>query len=185
MQKPHKTTNRLLPGHPFYPFPAGAGLPRPEFVDILGDPALLRRRKIGLICSRQCPGAIILKALDRMMELRDQDLAVASGFQSPLEAACLKLLLGGSCGIIVCPARSLSGMGTPKELCQALEAGRLLFLSTFAPTVPRPRRRTTAVRNRLVADLCYEILVPHAAPGGSVEALARELQQDGRRITDL
>jgi predicted Rossmann fold nucleotide-binding protein DprA/Smf involved in DNA uptake len=184
LKQPHKQEPvRLTPADPAYPFPPRAGLPQPAVVNILGQPAVLSRPRLGLICSRQCPGAVILRTLDYAMEIRGRDLTVVSGFQSPLEAACLKILLGGTCGLVICPARSLDGMRIPKEHRAPLDAGRLALLSTFPATICRADRHTAAERNRLIAHLCDEMIMPYASPGGSVEALVNELEAAGRAIT--
>ena len=85
------------------------GLVSPPFIDIIGSDRLLTSHKIGLLCSIQCPGDIILKTLDLMHELRNLEVCVVSGFHSPLEQECLKILLRGTCAIVVCYARSLPG----------------------------------------------------------------------------
>ena len=81
------------------------------------------------------------------------------------------------------PARGLDGMRIPEEFRAPLDAGRLALLSTFPATVRRSDRHTAAARNRLIAHLCDEMIVPYASPGGSVEALVGELAAAGRVIT--
>lgn len=151
------------------------GLVSPTFVDMLGSDRLLGSRKIGLLCSIQCPGDIILKTLDMMQELRNTEACVVSGFHSPLEQECLKVLLNGSCGLIVCPARSLIGMRIPSGYRPLLEAGRLLLISQFGENHKRKTRESAEERNRLVAAVSDVVVVPHAVPGGKTELLCQEI----------
>lgn len=61
---------------------------------------------MGLICSVQCPGSIVIKTFDAVRELRDSGIVVAGGFHSPMEKECLDFLLRGEQPVIVCPANS-------------------------------------------------------------------------------
>lgn len=132
----------------------------------LGETAILRQHLLGLICSIQCPGSIVLKTFDTIRALRDEGVAVAGGFLSPMEKDCLDILLRGKQPIILCPARGLKGLRLGEKVRQAVDEGRLLVLSTFTDDV----RHTTAVqavrRNNLVAALADALLVPYAAPNG-------------------
>ncbi|MBI2843650.1 MAG: hypothetical protein HYX78_09650 [Armatimonadetes bacterium] len=160
------------------------GLVNPTFVDIIGSDKLLASPKIGLLCSIQCPGDIILKTLDLMQELRNTEVCVVSGFHSPLEQECLKVLLNGSCGLIVCPARSLIGMRIPAGYRPLLEAGRLLLISQLGENHKRKTRESAEERNRLVAAVSDVAVVPHATPGGRTESLCQEIAgQDKRLVT--
>ena len=81
----------------------GAGGEAP--VALLGDPGILDGRLIGFFCSVRCPGDAILKTFDLARTLRDADVTVVGGFQSPMEREFLDLLLRGSARVVVCPAR--------------------------------------------------------------------------------
>lgn len=155
------------------------GLVSPPFIDIIGSDRLLTSHKIGLLCSIQCPGDIILKTLDLMQELRNMEVCVVSGFHSPLEQECLKVLLNGSCGLIVCPARSLIGMRIPSEYREPLALERLLLLSAFGRNCSRKSKANADIRNKLVAAVSSVLLVPYASPGGKTEALCREVAAQG------
>jgi hypothetical protein len=71
----------------------------------IGSEALLQTRKLALLCSRACPGSIIVQVLDAVRALRETAWTVVSGFQSPTEQECLEILLRGGHPVIVCPAR--------------------------------------------------------------------------------
>src|SRR5262245_45768437 len=105
----------------------------------LGRLAILSERKTGLFCSVRCPGDAILSAYDSARKLRDDGVTVISGFHSPVEKECLRILLRGKQPIIMFLARSMMKIRIPADRRQALESGRLLLLSPFEK---RPRRPT-------------------------------------------
>jgi hypothetical protein len=61
----------------------GAAAPRTLYA--LGDPNILRHRLVGLICSIQCPGSIVIKTFDLIREMRDAGVVMIGGFHSPME----------------------------------------------------------------------------------------------------
>src|SRR5271157_6138562 len=73
---------RVLPG----------GRPGPD-VAYIGNVEILARRKVALFCSVECPGSLIIGAHDLAQALRRSEIAVVSGFQSPVEQECLTILL--------------------------------------------------------------------------------------------
>jgi predicted Rossmann fold nucleotide-binding protein DprA/Smf involved in DNA uptake len=72
----------------------------------IGDLDLLATRKLAILCSRACPGSIIVQTLDVVRALRETPWTIVSGFQSPTEQECLEILLRGEHPVVVCPARS-------------------------------------------------------------------------------
>jgi predicted Rossmann fold nucleotide-binding protein DprA/Smf involved in DNA uptake len=105
-------------------------------------------------------------------KLRDDGITVISGFHSPIERECLKILLEGKQPIIVCPARMIGKMRVPAEWKPALESGRLLILSRFGRSPRRADTGSARRRNELVAALSDEVLIIHAEPGGSIERIS-------------
>lgn len=132
----------------------------------LGETAILRRRLLGLICSIQCPGSIVLKTFDTIRALRDAGMAAVGGFLSPMEQDCLDILLRGKQPIILCPARGLKGLRLGEKARQAVDEGRLLVLSAFADDVRHTTAAQAVRRNNLVAALTDTLLVPYASPNG-------------------
>lgn len=155
--------------------------PLPGSCSALGDLAILSRKKICLLCSMQCPGDIILKTLDLMQELRNMEVSVVSGFHSPLEQECLKILLRGTCAVVVCYARSLPRR-VPPEYVKPIDDGRMLLLSPFNEAQNHATRNTSRLRNRLVVALGDTVLVPYAAPGGITEGILREVSCLGKPV---
>jgi len=145
----------------------------------LGNLDALGGIKVALFCSVRCPGDGILAAYDSARRLRSQEATVISGFHSPVEKECLRVLLRGRQSVIICPARALDGMRIPKEWRMPLEQGRLLLLSPFENSPRRPTVETARKRNDMVAALADEALIIHVTPGGETERVAQLLNRWG------
>jgi len=137
----------------------------------VGNLAVLAELKVGLFCSVRCPGDAILGAYDAARKLRDEGVTVISGFHSPVEKECLRILLRGKQPILICLARALEKIRIPAEWRRALEGGRMLLLSPFEKRPRRPTTESSHQRNELVAALSDEIFIIHAEPGGSIERI--------------
>lgn len=143
----------------------------PRTLYVFGAPEFFSQRKTALFCSVRCPGDAILGAYDVARKLRDQGVTVVSGFHSPVEKECLRILLRGAQPIVICLARSMDKMRLPKEWRGPLEAGRLVVLSPFEKRPRCPTSESCHQRNQLVATLADEALIIHAEPGGSIERI--------------
>jgi predicted Rossmann fold nucleotide-binding protein DprA/Smf involved in DNA uptake len=148
----------------------GAGAP--AHVSALGNLDLLAQPSIALFCSARCPGSAILAAYDQAAHWRDTGRCVISGFHSPVEKECLRILLRGLQPIIICPARSLENLRLPSDWKAPLAGGRLLILSCFSASQQRATAELATRRNELVAALADEVWFAHVAPGGQMERLA-------------
>jgi len=145
----------------------------------------LQSKKLALFCSRKCPGNLILKAYDLARSLRDAGTTVISGFHTPVEKECLRILLRGTQPIIICPARSIEGMRIPAAWKQPLDQGRLLLLSPFEK---KHRRMTAALaeqRNDFVVAVTDEVIFIHASSGSKTESFAHGLLDKGIPILTL
>lgn len=142
------------------------GVAAPAQLYAMGNPAILRRHLLGLICSIKCPGSIILKTFDTIRALRDDGVTIVGGFLSPMEQDCLDILLRGKQPIILCPARRLKGMRLGPKVRQTIDEGRLLVLSMFDDTAQHTTATQAIKRNNLVAALADALFVPYAAPDG-------------------
>lgn len=123
----------------------------------IGNVALLDApRKMALFVSRHCDGEAVLAAYDRASVACDCETAVVSGFHSPVEADCLKILLRSSeSRVIMVLARYLSeSFYVHPSLREALEQGRMLILSAFPVQQKRPDRAACERRNRYVEAIC-------------------------------
>ena len=175
---PRPALQRLTPADPHWPgdITARLGPDAPAQLTLLGSRALLAARpRIAFLCSRACPAAAVLPALEALQAHRDRGDAVVSGFHSPLEREALRLLLRGRSPILIIAARALDRYTPPPAWREALDEGRLLLLSPFTAedhaTVRDPR--TARLRNRIVLALADERLIPHATPGASLEEILR------------
>ena len=142
---------------------------------MIGNPALLAREKIALLCSRNCPAETLAAATKRAQNAGPQHCFM-SGFHSPPERAILDVLLQskGEAGIaptvICCPAWGIDTMRIPADWLPALEANRMLILEM------RDREGDLAAaeaRNRFVLDYADKRWLPHITPGGMLDRLTR------------
>ncbi len=152
---------------------------RPLTVTAQGNLNVLDSTLLGFFCSVRSPGDTILKTYDLARALRDTDTTIIGGFQSPMEKECLDLLLRGTAPIVICPARGLNRMRTPKNWKNPLAEGRMLILSFFDGNIHRPTATIATRRNAHIAALADHILIAHAEPGGKTETLCKDaLAQD-------
>ncbi|NLW85471.1 MAG: hypothetical protein GXY38_01210 [Planctomycetes bacterium] len=161
-------TTRIEQGSSDYPtgLTDRLGEDAPPCLYAMGEPSILRQRLLGLICSIQCPGSIVIKTLDAARALRDAGVAVIGGFHSPMEKECLDILLRGDQPVVLCAAKGLPGLRMGQAARQAAAGGRLLAISPFDDNVRRTTAAQAVQRNDLVAALSEIVLVPHAAHGG-------------------
>lgn len=154
-------------------------------VEVLGSPGLLVDRPIGLVGSRQCPGAILLAAADwadAWANGREQRPVIAGGFQTPVEAEVLRRMLRGRGRILRLPARSLPRRLPPTERI-AFAEGRIAYASRFA--AKRASAALAARRNVLLLDLARAAIVLHASPGSQTFAWATEAAGRGLPLFTL
>ena len=163
--------------HPSVALPAGAAA--------RGNAQLLAEPLVALFCSVRCPGDVILRIYDLAVAMREANVPVISGFHTPMEKECLRLLLRGTQPVVICPARSIANMRLPATWRPALAEGRLLVISTFPPAAKRATAKFAAERNDFVVRLASRVLIAHAAPGGKSEALARRAVELGKDLLTL
>lgn len=155
------------------------GSAAPPALQVIGPVALLAVRKTALFCSARTPGDAILRAHDTARRLRDEGATVISGFHSPIEKECLRILLRGEQPIILCPARAIVGMRIPAECRTAFDVGRLLLLSSFIALPKRVTRDAALRRNEMVAALADQVFIAHIASGSRTARLADMLTRWG------
>lgn len=149
----------------------------PPVLYAIGNAQILTGRRTALFCSTKCPGDAILAATDTARQVRDSGVTVISGFHSPVEKECLRILLKGRQPIIICPARAIESMRIPTAWRPGLNDGRLLVLSQFNQSPRRPTAESARQRNELVAALADDALVIHATPGGETARIPALLKQ--------
>ena len=141
----------------------------------IGPAALLTNHRTALFCSARTPGDAILRAHDAAQRLRDGGVTVISGFHSPIEQDCLRILLRGKQPIIICPARAIEAMRIPTECRAAFDAGRVLFLSPFIKLPTRVTKESAIRRNEIVAALADDAYIAHISTGGQTARIAEIL----------
>jgi len=172
------------PGNQGYP-PAlkdRLGDDAPDNIWYIGNIQLLKIPKTALFCSKICPGEAILQAITKAQEWRDNGRCIISGFHSPVEKECLKILLRGMQPIIICPARSIEKMRISKEWIEGIESGHILIISPFNYTKHRLTEKQSEERNELVAALADEIYFAHISKGSNTEKLNETISSWGLKL---
>lgn len=154
----------------------------PGTITAIGNPDILQNSTLAIFSSKKCPGSLIIKTYDFMKELRDSDIAVISGFHSPMERECLNILLRGKQSVVICPARSIEKMRIKSEYKKPLEEGRLLFLSPFDIKHNRISSGQADKRNQFVAAISEELFVPYAEPDSKTETLCKKWIEQGKTV---
>lgn len=126
------------------------------------------------VSRRATPRAVVM-AYDMARVLRDAGVAVAGGFDAPVERDCLTFLLRGGQPVLVMPARPLERFRPPAAWASAVAEGRLRLESPFPPDERGSPLANARRRNVALADRASAVLIAHAHPGGGVERLALDL----------
>jgi predicted Rossmann fold nucleotide-binding protein DprA/Smf involved in DNA uptake len=156
----------------------------PPVVHGLGNPDLLAQPLLALFCARQCPARLLVKAQDWARSVRDQGAAIISGFHTPVEKECFRVLLKGSCNLVICPARALPKR-VPGDWRGPIEKGRLLVLSFFPERQARPTAAMALERSRLLSALAAEVLILHAPMSSKTFALGKDALTSGKSVWTL
>jgi len=143
----------------------------PRLLTSLGHSELLKSRLLGVLCSRECSGHIILEVLDRVPGWVAEGRVLISGFHSPLEQQVLRSMLRREGNVVKVLARSLAGARLSAAERTACDAGHMVVVSGFSAEVRRVTRQTSEVRNKLVAALADELFIPYVRPGSPLESL--------------
>lgn len=136
-----------------------------------GNTGLLQQDLRGLLCSKACPGAKIIEAMDLAQRWRAENRAVISGFHTAVEKECLRIFLRGPQPLVICPARGLDPFQLPEDWLPKFDRKELLIISPFDSSVRRPTKETAEKRTRLVLDIATDYAIIHASPKGSLSKL--------------
>ena len=125
----------------------------------LGNKQLLNLHKIGFIASRHASSIDVIPTLDWAAEMSKRlDVAVVSGYQSPLEKDVLKFLLRGVCPIIIVLARGMYRK-LPEPLQSPMDQQRILVISNEPDTITRVSEITAHKRNEYVKSISDEMKI--------------------------
>ncbi len=174
----------ITPESPTYPIALKtcAAFKTPPTLYAIGNLNLLTQKTIALFCSIKCPGDLILKTYDLTQALRDNRIAVISGFHSPIEQDCLKILQRGTQPILHCPARSIHKTRPSPDQIKAIEDNRLLILSPFSASYPRVTTELALKRNDMIGAIADTIFIAYAAPNSKTIAFAQRLIESGKSV---
>ena len=136
-----------------------------------GNARLLQQDLNGLLCSKACPGAKIIEAMDLAQRWRAENRAVISGFHTAVEKECLRIFLRGPQSLVICPARGIDPFQLPAAWQAKFKRDELLMISPFDSSIRRPTKEAAEIRNKLVVDLATYVTVIHAIAGGSLDRL--------------
>jgi predicted Rossmann fold nucleotide-binding protein DprA/Smf involved in DNA uptake len=161
------------------------GADAPETITVAGLSASLFLPLTAFFCSKETPGATIMKAFDQAAAWRDAGQCVISGFHSPLEQQCLEILLRGKQPIVGALARGVGVLKLPAVQRKALDDGRLTIISPFSKDAKRATADLAHQRNRFVAALAHEVIFAFISPGGSLSRIAEETTAWGGKWRQL
>lgn len=159
----------------------------PKSIIVVGSPAPLSSPLTAFLCSKDTPGATILKAFDQAAAWRDAGRCVISGFHSPLEQECLDILLRGKQPIIKAVARVIGAPRLSPAQRRAFEDGRLTIISPFSAGETRTTRTRAFARNLFIAAMAEEVVCAFVSPSGSLSRLAAQIaawQGEFRRLQE-
>ncbi len=171
----------LFQGDPLYPQPL-AWLPdAPPLIAVLGDPAALTDRAVGIVGARNAsaPGQRMAEALGA--DLASRGLVVVSGLARGIDAAAHRGALHTG-RTVACIAGGLDMPYPPEHAdLQARIAERGAVVSE-APLGTAPQARHFPKRNRVIAGLSLGVVVVEAAMRSGSLITARFAQEAGREI---
>ena len=137
-------------------------------ISYLGNQELLKRYKTAFFASSKTKSSSVLPTLDWATEMaKREDVAVCSGFQSPLEKEVLTYLLRGKCGIIYGLNRCIYKK-TPQKFLDAYNSGRILFISLENDNIIMPSKANAERRNNYLASIADEIVFASLNPSSSL-----------------
>ncbi|MCH5241519.1 MAG: hypothetical protein J1F67_03725 [Muribaculaceae bacterium] len=137
-------------------------------ITYLGNQELLKWHKIAFFASSKTKSNSVLPTLDWATEIaKREDVAVCSGFQSPLEMEILPYLLKGKCGIIIGLNRGIYKK-TPQKFLDAYNSGRILFISLQNDNIIMPSKANAEKRNLHLASIADEIVFSSLNPRSSL-----------------
>jgi predicted Rossmann fold nucleotide-binding protein DprA/Smf involved in DNA uptake len=151
----------------------------------LGNLDILTIPLLGFFCATRCPGSVILRTYDLALALREAGVPVIGGFHTPMEQACLEVLLRGQQPVVICPARNIERLRMPLSWRKPYGEGRLLVLSPFVARQRRPTAALAEHRNRFVATLATRIFVAYAGAGSRTARFCAVLVAQHKQVYTL
>lgn len=143
-------------------------------MDCLGNKELLKREKVGFLCSRNISSGCVFRCYDWALEMKNSGKVVVSGFHSKIEKDVFRILARGTQPIIVVLARRhYTQQYFPEEFKQPLADGRLLIVSTDS-TARFNTVATAAVRNRYICQISEQMVFGYLSEQSNLKSLYDE-----------
>lgn len=152
----------------------------------LGDPAILKRRLLGIISARQIDSDLALRSSQLLKQLASlKEVAFIGGWHSPLEEEALRILSANSVRIVFCVSKALHRFAPSLQAKNEINDGRLLLLTHCSPKAKRISRDASLRRNQLVVGLAAALLVLSAPEGSASLKLARSALRQRKSVHTL
>ncbi len=178
----HKIGARLLVwGDPEYPS-ALADLPdAPPVLSVAGDIALLSRRSIAIVGSRNASLNGQRMAEQLSADLAASGLVVVSGLARGIDTAAHQgaMITGKTIAVV---AGGIDIAYPPENAALQTKIGAEGAVISEAPFGTDPQARHFPRRNRIIAGLALGVVVVEAAPRSGTLITAREAQEAGREV---
>lgn len=173
----------LFLGSPLYPPLLALLEDAPPALAVLGNPALLSARQIGLVGARSASAAGRRMAEQLAGELAQAGLAITSGLARGIDAAAHEGTLAAKGATIAVVAGGLDEPYPPENApLQARIIAEGGAVVAEAPLGTAPLARHFPRRNRIVAGLVLGVVVVEAAPKSGSLITARLALEAGREV---
>jgi hypothetical protein len=140
-----------------------------------GNIEILSQNKIALFASRNAPNEIIVEAEKIFIELRKKPVAVASGWQAPLEKRLFDQISDrDKANYIYYTAKDIKQISLKKAQQKVHDDGKLLLISPQLKT-DRISGKEVDLRDELILSQINKILFLYIQPGGRLEKMLRQL----------
>jgi len=141
------------------------------FLKIYGNPEILSKHSIAIYCSRELPLAIYGNARNLFQEMTKENIAIAGGWQSPLEKHLLKKFpVDAQADLIFFLAKTYSQFRLPRYLNHLFNSNKIAIVE---PLLKNKRITKTGVEKRdfLIEKLIDSFLFLYIKESGRAEKL--------------
>ena len=148
----------------------------------LGNMRLLEQNIVAYFCSQRYRPKAIMATYDWAYSLSNQ--VVISTFHSPLERDVLSILVKQKVPVIILlPKRMYRRI--PEQYKEALNEGRLLFISLTTDNIIRIGKENAHKANLYALSLAQEVVFGTINPDSNTERLYEEAKRETKNITIL
>jgi predicted Rossmann fold nucleotide-binding protein DprA/Smf involved in DNA uptake len=133
-----------------------------------GNEHLLSMPLVAFFSSFKCSAEKILATYEQCKKWSTERQPIISGFHSPVEKECLRILLRKKSPVIISPARGL-WKRNPRGWQDAIQENRLLIVSIFPREFTWMNSDRAMQRNRFICDVVDEITVSYLLKDGKME----------------